>query len=160
MHQEHQQPDHCFRLLLQTLDQRVTGRFPVPAPNTQRNRDIYQREDEDLRKPFGAARKTKRARVCTQALIFFGRSERIRTSDPFNPIEVRYQAALRSEKEGCMLEAHAAFVNLNCKLDIASAERHLSEQGPAYGPSPVLAGAGRSSPRNALSIGMLARYSG
>ena len=96
-----------------------------------------------LHKPFRLVQKTKRARVFTRALIFFGRSERIRTSDPFNPIEVRYQAALRSEKEGCMLEAHAAFVNLNCKPDIASAEQHISEQGPAYGPSPVLAGAGR-----------------
>lgn len=26
-----------------------------------------------------------------------GRSERIRTSDPLNPIQVRYQAALRSD---------------------------------------------------------------
>ncbi len=29
-----------------------------------------------------------------------GRSERIRTSDPHNPIVVRYQAALRSVKSG------------------------------------------------------------
>ncbi len=28
-------------------------------------------------------------------LLFFGRGERIRTSDPLHPMQVRYQAALR-----------------------------------------------------------------
>jgi hypothetical protein len=36
----------------------------------------------------------------------FGRSERIRTSDPLLPKQVRYQAALHSDRGGGVARAH------------------------------------------------------
>ncbi len=42
--------------------------------------------------------------------MFIGRSERIRTSDPHNPIVVRYQAALRSVRAR-ILGIDAIYVN-------------------------------------------------
>ncbi len=46
-----------------------------------------------------------------KTLIFIGRSERIRTSDPHNPIVVRYQAALRSVRAR-ILGLEATYVNV------------------------------------------------
>ena len=68
--------------------------------------DINSRE---LRKVSEVANKTHVADVTPainekgianlQSLVFIGRSEKIRTSDPHNPIVVRYQAALRSDDD-------------------------------------------------------------
>ena len=40
----------------------------------------------------------KRARIMIQALEIIGRGEKIRTSDPLHPMQVRYQAALRPDR--------------------------------------------------------------
>ena len=58
--------------------------------------------------------KEKGSGAYPEPLSFIGRSGEIRTPDPHNPIVVRYQAALRSENEGSMLEVHTPFVNLDC----------------------------------------------
>ena len=40
----------------------------------------------------------EKSRQLAAFLLTDGRGERIRTSDPYNPIVVRYQAALRSDR--------------------------------------------------------------
>tara|TARA_B100001059_G_scaffold236652_1_gene288695 strand:- start:80242 stop:80478 length:237 start_codon:yes stop_codon:yes gene_type:complete len=55
--------------------------------------------------------------------VFNGRYERIRTSDPFTPSEVRYQAALRTDvgriimipRQKAMLDALTAVIFANCR---------------------------------------------
>lgn len=42
----------------------------------------------------------QKARLSETPQVSHGRSERIRTSDPLLPKQVRYQAALRSDREG------------------------------------------------------------
>ena len=43
-------------------------------------------------------KKKKRLVIYTNRPEFFGRGEKIRTSDPLHPMEVRYQAALRPDE--------------------------------------------------------------
>ena len=52
----------------------------------------------------------KKPAYLTQAFDSIGRSERIRTFDPHNPIVVRYQAALRSARAR-ILGVEAVYVN-------------------------------------------------
>jgi hypothetical protein len=41
----------------------------------------------------------KKGYACSVTLVFDGRGEKIRTSDPLHPMQVRYQAALRPDRE-------------------------------------------------------------
>ena len=47
--------------------------------------------------------------MASNLLIWIGRSERIRTSDPLNPIQVRYQAAPRSDLRRTIVTAWRRF---------------------------------------------------
>jgi hypothetical protein len=49
---------------------------------------------------FHSGNLTEKAELSTSFHQVFGRSERIRTSDPLLPKQVRYQAALRSDHVG------------------------------------------------------------
>ena len=46
----------------------------------------------------------KKAWICIQAFDLIGRGEKIRTSDPLHPMQVRYQAAPRSDEPGILPE--------------------------------------------------------
>ena len=59
--------------------------------------------------------KEKGLAIIRQPFVFFGRGERIRTSDHLNPIQVRYQTALRPGKDG-MLGAAKVFVNQRLRI--------------------------------------------
>ncbi len=59
-------------------------------------------------------------------LDFIGRSERIRTFDPHNPIVVRYQAALRSARAR-ILGVEAKYVN----ADVCAIASGYAESLPA-----------------------------
>ena len=47
---------------------------------------------------IAGSRRKKGQRNDSVSLVFFGRGEKIRTSDPLHPMQVRYQAALRPEQ--------------------------------------------------------------
>lgn len=68
-------------------------RFKLPLPNPAstagRPRFVAQ----------ALAEMTKAASDCSLTAFFFGRDGGIRTRDPLHPMQVRYQAALRPERE-------------------------------------------------------------
>ena len=57
-------------------------------------------------------------------LLLNGRGEKIRTSDPHNPIVVRYQAALRPDR---VLESRVTA--LDCRAAIIPAMQRLGKEG-------------------------------
>jgi hypothetical protein len=55
---------------------------------------------------------SRRARSIFDCTFRFGRGEKIRTSDPLHPMQVRYQAALRPDTKGAIITEFERHGNL------------------------------------------------